>query len=306
MIYQPRFAQIDLSQIAPPAALDAWSLDAILAARMADVRARLVAAGVPYDAEALEPDAGRKLQEVDAYREGLLRQRVNDAVLSTYLLTAQGADLDVRAAEYHTLRATGEGDDSLRLRAWLAWEALSFGGSYGGYEYFARSAAPADILDVAVYGHEVAGVSRGEVRIVVLGVGGLGVTAPAVLTAIRAKFPRHARKVNDLVNVVAARRDTYRVDATLVLPAGADGDAVLAAQRGQLARYVAARAVIAGSVSLGGLMGALGHDAPNVVLGVEMRAPYAGMVDVADAPLIGADPMAAPICTGVALDWRHA
>jgi phage-related baseplate assembly protein len=305
--YQPRFDQIDLSRVAPPAALDAWGFEAILAARMADFAARMKAAGLTYDVAALESDPAKILQETDSYREGLVRQRVNDAVESTYLLRARGADLDLRAAEYHTARAPGEGDDSLRLRAWLAWEALSLGGSYGGYEYFARSAAPLDLLDVAVYGHgDAEGVARGEVRIVCLGAGGLGTTPSRVLAAVRAKFPRHARKVNDFVNVVAAQRATYAVDATLVLPHGADGAAVLAAQRAQLDAYRAARGVIGGSVSLGGLMGALGHDDPNLVIGVEMRAPYAGVIDIGAARVIGGDPLSAPICTGVSLDWRSA
>ena len=171
-----RFDMVDLSAVARPDALELWSFDAILAARMNTLlgywdEARAKDPSLPvFNVSALETDPIKILQRVDAFREGLVRQRVNEAVVSTFLLFAQGADLDARAAEYNTIRAIGETDASLRLRALLAWENLSIGGSFGGYEYQARSVAPSDILDCAVYGHDDApGVDRGEVRIVLLG-----------------------------------------------------------------------------------------------------------------------------------------
>lgn len=303
-----RFDQVNLSALPAPAALEAWTFDAIVAARMADFVARMTAAGIAYDTGALESDPGRILQEADAFREGLVRQRVNDAVNATSLITAVDADLDVRAAEYHVVRAPNEKDDSLRLRALLAWEALSLGGSYGGYEFFARSAAPADIADVAVYGHETAGVARGEVRIVVLGAGTQtsGLTPPSLLAAVAAKFPRGSRKVNDFVTVVAARPLAYQIAATLVVPRGADGAAVQAAQLAQVRAYVGARSVIGGQVTFGGLMGALGHADPSVVSNVEMAAPFIGALDPANPPVIGGDPFSAPICTALQIGWRPA
>lgn len=302
-----RFDRVDLSALARPAALQTWSFEAILDARMQDLIARFTAAGVTYDVGPLEIDPAKILQEVDAYREGLVRQRVNDAVLATSLAFATGADLDVVAANYGCTRAAGESDASLRLRAQLAWEALARGGSYGGYEYDARSAAPADIADVAVYGHEVAGVDRGEVRIVVLGVNASGMTPARVLQLVRDRVsPRDVRKVNDAVNVVGATIVPYQIDATIVVPHGADGNVVRDAQYVRALAYAESRRRIGAPVTFGGVMGAIGHDDAGVVVDVEMRAPWSGAQNLSSVPAIGGGPMQAPVCTGVKLYWRAA
>lgn len=308
----PRFDWINLSAIASPAALEAWSFDAIFAARKqsfvqywaAEVAKNPALATYNVDRLFSNPLAWSQL--VDTLREGLVRQRVNDAVLATMLLFAVKADLDARAAEYRTYRAPGESDDSLRLRAMLAWENLSIGGSYGGYEYQARSAAPADILDVAVYGHEVAGVAEGEVRVVVLAQGALGVTSPQLLRTVRAQWPRWMRKVNDNINVVAATIVPYHIDATLVIPHGVDPATVTTAQQTAGAAYASARKIIGGSVTLGGIMGAIGHADPNVLINVEMRAPFSGAIDPAAAPIIGGGPFDVPVCTAFRLNYRVA
>lgn len=308
-----RFDVVDIGAVARPAALEEWTYRAILDARKAAWlgywgAAREADPTLPqYDAQSLESDPAIIIQRVDALRETLVRQRVNEAVLATFLLFAVGADLDARAAEYNTIRAAGESDASLRLRAILAWENLSIGGSYGGYEYQARSVAPVDILDVAVYGHEVQGVARGEVRIVVLGNTPRGATAPSVLDRVRQRFAgRDARKVNDFVVVSAAAIRAYEVDATLVLGRGADPDVVRGAQYAATAKYAAARKRIGASVTPSGLLDAIGHDDPNVVQSVEMRAPFSGQVDLSNPPRIGGGAFEAPVCTGIRLDWRFA
>lgn len=302
-----RFDRVNLSALPAPAALQPWTYEAILDARMQDLLARFTAAGVGYDVTDLETDPSRILQEVDAFREGLVRQRVNEAVLATSLAYAVGADLDVRAADYGCVRASGETDSSLRLRAQLAWEALARGGSYGGYEYDARSAAPADIADVAVYGHEIEGVALGEVRIVVLGAGRSGVTPPPALTAVRNRVtPRDLRKVNDLVTVVAAEIVPYQIDVILVLPRGADGPTVRAAQYVRALAYAASRQRIGAPVTFGGVMAAVGHDDANVIVDVEMLEPWSGSQNLAHVTPIAGGPFQAPVCSGVRIDWRFA
>jgi len=308
-----RFDRVDLSAIAAPAALETWSFDAILDARFQKFleywqAERVKDPSLPlYDVTALVGNPGAWHQRVDTFREGLLRQRVNEAVLATSLAFAEKTDLDVVAANYGCTRASGESDGSLRLRAQLAWEALSRGGSYGGYEYDARSAAPADIADVAVYGHEVDGVDRGEVRIVVLGVISSGVTPEAVLKLVRNRVsPRDVRKVNDNVNVVAATIAPYEIDATIVVPHGADGDSVRAAQLVRAKAYAESRRMIGAPVTFGGVMAAIGHDDAGVVVDVEMRAPWSGQQNLSAVPAIGGGPFQAPVCGGVQLNWRIA
>jgi phage-related baseplate assembly protein len=309
-----RFDVVDMSALPRPDAIETWSFEAILAARIAKFlaywsEARAIDPELPeYDVDALETDPAKILQRVDAFREGLVRQRVNDAVRATYLLLAQqDADVEARALEYNTVRAPGETLASLKLRALLAWENLSIGGSYGGYEYQARSVAPADILDCVVYGHDDApGLTRGEVRIVILGAGGRGVTPPALLSRVRARFNgpgrRSSVKVNDLVTASAANPIGYAIDATLVIPRGADADVVLAEQRRSAARYAAYQHRIGGFVTPSGVLDAIGADNPRVVRDVRMRAPFQGAIDLAAPPRIGGGAYDAPTCTGVTLD----
>lgn len=310
-----RFDQVDYSALPLPDAIESWSFDAIIAARMADFLARWEIKrqkdpSLPaYDVAALESDPARILQEADAYREGLVRQRINEAVRATYLATALGNDLTDRAAEYLTARAAGEADASLRARAQLAWENLSIGGSYGGYAYQARSVAPVDIADVAVGGFEVtdetlygakavAGFRKGEVRIALLGAAASGAVPGSLIAQVQAYCgDRARRKVNDLVNVVQASLQPYVVQATLVLKRGSDPATMLAAARLRAQAYGAATRVIGVEATRGGYFAALMAAEPGLVVDAELVTP---------AGPVGGGPFEAPILTGVDLGWRWA
>ncbi len=290
------FAAIDLPSLPPPSVVQAWGFDAIVTARLADFTARMRAFGIAYDTGALESEPCVKLQETGAYREGLVTQRINEAALATMLAYAAGADLDQVAAAFATLRAAGELDPSLRARAQLAWEALSQGGSYGGYQYRALSADPVGLKQVAVYGAEVSGVAPGQVMIVCLGATASGLPAPATLAAVVAAFPRESRKVNDLIVVRPADMVPWALDATLILADGADPAAVVAAQAAALQTFAAARLAIGGSVSPGAVAAVLGYNASGLVYDVEVRAP---------AGMIGGGAFDAPILAGSRILWRR-
>lgn len=300
-----RFANIDLSQLPAPDAIHGVTFEGILDARMADLRARFLAGGVAYDVGPLETDPAKILQEVDSYREMLVDERINEAVLATSLAYATGRDLDVIAANFKTLRVAGETDASLRLRAQLAWENLSIGGSYGGYEYQARSVAPVDILDCAVYGHEEPGVPKGEVRVVMLGSAGNGLVPSSLLARIRAALAaRDIRKVNDQINVVQASLATYTVALSLVLRPGADAGAVRDAQYRSVLAYATSRRAISAPVTFGGLMAAAGHDSAGYIVDVEMAQPWGGSQNISALSPIGGGPFEAPICMGIQMTTR--
>lgn len=289
------YPQIDLSALPAPAALDAWAFSAIVQAELADFSARMTAAGQSYTVASLETDPVVIVVEASAYREGLMRQRVNDAVLATSLAYAQGADLDVVAASMMTIRQVGETDARLRLRAQLAWEGLSLGGTYGGYRYRALSAAPVDLADVQVYGPEIAGVLPGHVRIVCLGVAPGGLPSPQSLAAVVAAFPRELRKVNDVIEVVACAPVAYSVDATLILSPGADPASVVAAQTAALSAFAISRRTIGASVSTSNVEAVLGYNSAGLVYDVQVRQP---------AALVGGDPFSAPILSGARIVWQ--
>ncbi|XCA33354.1 MAG: baseplate J/gp47 family protein [Wolbachia endosymbiont of Polyergus mexicanus] len=85
----------------------------------------------------IESDPAMKVLEVAAWRELLLRERINEAVKSNLLKFATGNDLD-NLAEFHGVeRENGEKDEQFRKRI----KAKIVGSSTGGnYRYYALSA----------------------------------------------------------------------------------------------------------------------------------------------------------------------
>lgn len=96
------FTALDLSQLPPPEVVEGLSFETILAEMTADLKARDPA----FDA-LVESDPAMKILEVAAYRELLLRQRVNDAARGVMLAYAAGADLDHLGALFGVKRLTG-------------------------------------------------------------------------------------------------------------------------------------------------------------------------------------------------------
>lgn len=310
-----KFDLVDYSKLPFPDAIETWAHQAILDARMQNYlalwdEARALDPSLPpYDVQMMETDPAKRLQRTDAYREGLVRQRINEAVRATYLARALKNDLTDRAAEYLTLRVDGEPDEALRKRAQLAWENLSIGGSYGGYQYQALSVAPVDLADVAVWGFEVsqpalfgskaiADFPKGEVRIALLGAAGQGAVSASLIARVQATLSDRARrKVNDRINVVQATLKPYLVSATLVLKRGSTPDAIVAAARKRAAAYGAATRVIGVEATRGGYFGALMAAEPGLVVDVDLVSPAAA---------VGGGPCEAPIFTGADIAWRWA
>lgn len=292
------YQAINLAALPAPSAISVWSFDAIREATLADASARLKAGGIDYNVANLRGNPLNFIISAYAFREGLMIQRVNEAVASTFLATAiADADLDLRAADVNVLRAAGESNDSLRLRARLAWEALATGGTYERYKAIALSAAPSDLADVIVYGHETAGVPIGEVWIFCLGAGASGVATPDVVAAVQAACSdRAARPVNDQVRAFAAEPLAYTIEANLVLEAGADPVAVVAAQSASVEAFAAARCKIGGAITPNQIVSKLAYDAAGLVYEATLDQPVS---------VIGGDPFAAPVLTGVNLTWSR-
>ena len=290
------FDNVDLSQLPPPAALETWTFAAIVDARLQDFSTRWAAAQTvyptlpDYNTSSLETEPSRMLQETGAYREGLVRQRINDAVEATYLAFAQGADLVARAADYATAPKAGESPASLRRRAQLAWENLSLGGSYGGYTYRAFSAAPTEIADVMVYGHEIAGIPKGQVWIVVMAAGANPAPSASLLALVLAAFPRNGRKVNDLIVTKAPVIKPYTIDATISIKPGSDAATIVAAQKAAAQAYATARQKVSGLVTPAHIIGQLVTASPDLVVDCALRQPLAP---------VGGGPFDVPFCTGL-------
>ncbi len=146
---------IDLSRLPPPDVVETLDYESIRAAMVADFSARW-----PAYTAALESDPVIKLIEVAAYRELLLRGRINDAARAGMLACAAGGDLDNLAARYATTRRAGESDEMLRERAQIGFHQVAAAGSLDRYRWHAFDAHP-DVVQVDAWrmAHGQVGVS---------------------------------------------------------------------------------------------------------------------------------------------------
>lgn len=150
-------AVIDLSQLPALQIVDVPDFETLLAER----KAEFVALHPKDEQEAvmrtleLESEPVTKLLQENAYRELLLRQRINEAAQAVMVAYAIGSDLDQLAANYNVKRLTVtpadndaappvaavmESDEALRLRVPAAFEGLSVAGPTAAYEFHVRSA----------------------------------------------------------------------------------------------------------------------------------------------------------------------
>mgnify|MGYP000553606970 CR=1 FL=1 len=262
---------IDLSKLPQPTVVESLDFETIFEAMKADALDR---APDLADALDLESEPATKLIEVFAYRELLVRQRVNDGALAVMLAYAGGADLDQIAARYGVERRDGETDAELRERVQLAPESLSVAGPVGAYEYHARS-ADARVADVAV-----ASPGPGIVLVTVLGDEGDGVPPADLLDAVRAALDdERVRPLCDSVEVAAATVATYTVQAVLEVGDGPDAEAARVAAEAAVTDYVSERHRLGAPVTLSGLYAALHVGG---VVRVQLDSPAADIEVAAD------------------------
>ena len=99
----------ELSRLPTPQLIEPLSFSAIFTALLTDFQHRY-----PDYSALLASDPAIKLIEVAAYRELLLRHRINEAARANLLAFAQTADLDHLGAFYGVTRLVGETDTALR------------------------------------------------------------------------------------------------------------------------------------------------------------------------------------------------
>lgn len=199
---------IDLAHLPAPTIIEALAYEAIRADLLADFSARY-----PDHADFLESDPVVKLIEVVAYRELLLRQRVNDAAAANLLAFAISADLDHLAAFYAVSRFPGESDEDLKRRVRLKIQAWSAAGCEASYRFFALSVDPVRVRDASVDSPR-----PGEVMVSVLARAGNGAADDELLDAVRAVvLRRDVRSLCDTVTVCSATVLTVDIEADVWL-----------------------------------------------------------------------------------------
>ena len=184
----------DLASLPTPAVIEPLSFEKIFSELQAEFQSRY-----PDYSALLASDPAVKLLEVAAYREVLLRNRINAAAKASLLAFATGSDLDHLAAFYGVTRLMDETDEGLRLRTRQRIIGFANAGGAAHYRYWALSASP-EVSDV-----EVDSPEPGRVRISVLAKGEEQTVSNAVLNAVRAVVLRDdIRVLTDTVEVVPA------------------------------------------------------------------------------------------------------
>ena len=240
---------IDLSMLPPPSIIEELDFEALLAARRADLVERYPAAA---DVIVLESEPLNKLLEESAYRELILRQRINEAARGVMLAFAGGADLQHLAALFGVQQQAGEADDALRLRTQQSLYRLSVAGPTEAYASHARAAAPY-IKDVAV-----TSPTPGTVLLTLLSAIGNGAASSEQITAVNAALSADTvRPICDTVLVQSAAIIDYGVEAVLETLGGPSAEAVRAAAQEAAERYVRDAHQIGNAVTRSGLYAAL-------------------------------------------------
>jgi phage-related baseplate assembly protein len=202
--------QIDIDALPPPKVVEELDFEALLSAAVAELIARFPPiAGVIQ----LESEPARKLLEVDAFREVLIRARINAAARSQLLAFASESDLDHLAAFYDVARLPGEDDARLRARVVLAISGRSTGGTAERYRYIAMTAS-VDVRDVIVWRDAI----TPTVNVAVYSFAPGGVAGPSLLSTVEAALNApDVRMVSDTISVRSAVTQTRSVVADVWL-----------------------------------------------------------------------------------------
>ena len=284
---------IDVSRLPAPNVVEPLDFEAIYQAQLADFRARL-----PEWNAVLESDPVLKLLEATAYRELLLRQRVNEAAKGVMLAYAAGPDLDQIGALFGVSRLDGEDDTRLRYRVQQGFAALGAAGPVQAYRAHAM-AVSIDVIDVSiestlpgrvdvcVLGRQMIEEAQATEEEIAIGAivfpGEAGALMPIVsrhnspllLAVIAALNAEEVRPLTDHVVVVAPTVKQAPVTAQITVYPGTNADSVLAVSRAGLDAYLARIKFPGYDMTLAGLIGAL--DVPGVQ-NVAITSPAADIV----------------------------
>lgn len=258
------YTPIDLSTVPAPNIVEALSYEVILAAMLADLRER-----DPAFSALVESDPAYKILEVAAYRELLIRQRVNDGARAVMLATSTGADLENLGALFGVTRKTldegdatalppvpptYETDAALRYRIQLALEGLSTAGPVGAYEYHALSVD--GVKSVGIQGPP--DTDPGDVLVTILSADGDGTAAAPLIAAVDAVLnDEDVRPLTDNVTVQSASIVAYEIIATLYISPGPDPEAVRTNALASVTAFAADRHSVGSDVRLSALYAAL-------------------------------------------------
>ena len=206
MNFTPSLAP-ELAGLPTPQVLETLHFETVFDALLRDFQVRY-----PQYSALLASDPAIKLIEVAAYRELLLRSRINEAARANLLAFAVGNDLEHLGAFYGVTRLPQEQDEPLRRRIRARIMGFANAGGAAHYRYWALSASP-EVADVAVDSP-----GPGRVRISVLPTGHSDTVPEALLETVRATVLRDdVRVLTDTVEVVPVSLVPVTVSAQIWL-----------------------------------------------------------------------------------------
>ncbi|MBK0089462.1 baseplate assembly protein [Erwinia sp. S59] len=262
-------ATIDLSQLPAPDVVETLDYEVLLAER----KATLISL-YPEEQQAavaltlaLESEPVVKVLQENAYREVILRQRINEAARAVMVAYAMDDDLDQVGANNGVERliitpaddtaipptaAVMEGNDDFRARIAGAFEGLSVAGPTGAYEYHARSA------DGRVADASAISPSPAVVTVTILAREGNGIAADDLLIVVEAALnDENVRPVADRVIVQSAEIVNYEIEAELYLYPGPEAEPIRAASEAKLIAYISTQKRLGRDIRLSALYAAM-------------------------------------------------
>jgi phage-related baseplate assembly protein len=279
---------IDLSRLPAPVVIEELSFEVLFELNKSRLLA-LYPEGAERDAIAktlqLESEPLVKLLQENAYRELLLRQRVNQAALAGMVAHSQLSDLDHLGANNNVERlvitpaddaaippvaAVMESDSDFRLRIPDAFEGMSVAGPTGAYEFHAASA------DGRVADASALSPSPANVTITVLSREGDGTASDELLAIVdKALNSEEIRPVADRLLIQSANIVNYQIDATLYLFPGPEAVPVMENAQARLVEYISQQRRLGRDIRRSAIYAALHAEG---VQRVELAAPLEDVV----------------------------
>jgi len=258
------FTPIDLSKLPAPDVIETLDFETLLTDYINDFIARN-----PNYATLLESDPAIILMQVVAYREMLLRARINEAAKANMLAYATKGDLDNLAAFFGVERLIDETDERLRKRTQLALEGFSTAGPVGAYIFHSLSASN-EVKSVSVKSP-----NPGEVLVTILSNIGDGTVGQELIDTVLTKLNEDdIRPLTDLVSVQGAEIINYQVEAVITVYSGPSSAVVETEANDALQKFISDRHEIGRVIAISGIYDALHVDG---VKKVELISP---LVDV--------------------------
>ena len=271
------FTPIDLSKLPAPDVIETLDFETLLTDYINDFNARN-----PNYSTLLESDPAIILMQVVAYREMLLRARINEAAKANMLAYATKGDLDNLAAFFGVERLEDETDERLRKRTQLALEGFSTAGPVGAYIFHSLSASN-EVKSVSVKSP-----NPGEVLVTILSNIGDGTVSQDLIDAVLSKLNEDdIRPLTDLVSVQGVEIINYQVEAIITVYSGPSSAVVETEANDALQKFISDRHEIGRVIAISGIYDALHVDG---VKKVELISPLSDVETTNEQ---------APYCTNI-------